>query len=291
MPIHLKTLHPLKDYTTLKIGGLARFFCVVESIEDYLEALELSAQKKLPLFVLGKGSNVLFVDEVFEALVVLNKLNHIVWDLPQITCGSAFYMSLLASKASRKGYSGLEGASGIPATVGGAIFMNAGAGHFETKNALVWVKSINSQGEIIFREKKDLTFSYRHSLFQDNQEFIVEACFELIPLESAWDLQQSIIKKRIATQPYKDPSAGCFFKNPQGFSAGALIDQAGLKGFQVAGASVSHIHANFLINHNEAKASDLLELARVVQEKVFETKGVHLEQEVRLIGNFMYEKV
>lgn len=289
--LKLENLHPLKSYTTLNIGGCARYFGIVNTLEEYLQVLDFSKKTKLPIFVLGKGSNTLFVDEVFEAIVVLNRITHITWELPCITCGSGYHISLLSSKASRKGYSGLEGASGIPATVGGAIFMNAGSGEFETKNALLWVKSVNQNGNVVLRQKDEIDFSYRHSSFQELDEFIYEAAFCLKASEKAWDTQQAIIKKRIASQPYKNHSAGCFFKNPQGTSAGALIDMCGLKGLNINGASVSNLHANFLVNLQEASSQDLLELAKQVKEKVFEKTGIHLEQEVRLVGNFLYEKV
>jgi UDP-N-acetylmuramate dehydrogenase len=284
-------LHPLKSYTTLNIGGLARFFCVVKTQEDYLEALDLATQKSLPIFVLGKGSNVLFIDEVFEAVVVLNRINHLSLALPEVICGSGYYISLLSSKVSRQGYKGLEGASGIPATVGGAVFMNAGAGNFETCQSMSWVKSIDHTGQLIFREKKQVPYAYRTSVFQQLDEFILEVCFHLESSDDAWDLQQTIIKKRIKTQPYKECSAGCFFKNPPGTSAGLLIDQAGLKGFEFKGSKVSSLHANFLVNHHEAKASDFLQMATFIERKVFELTGIVLEREVKLVGNFIYAKI
>lgn len=287
----IKTLHPLKPYTTIGVGGLARFFCEINTPVEFLEILDFAASKNLPIFILGKGSNVLFVDEVFEAVVVLNRLNYASYNLPEVICGSGYNISLLSTKTSRNGFSGLEGASGIPATVGGAIYMNAGAGDFETQKNLLWVKSIDFLGNIRMREKKDLFFSYRHSFFQENTEFIMEAAFELEPNANAFAKQQAIIKKRILSQPYKDQSAGCFFKNPEGFSAGALIDKAGLKGLKYNDAEISLLHANFLINKQNASASDVLDLARQVTDLVREKTGIILEQEIRLIGNFIYEKI
>jgi UDP-N-acetylmuramate dehydrogenase len=289
--IKVQKLHPLKSYTTLKVGGLARFFCEVSSISEYLEVLELSKKESLPIFVLGKGSNTLFIDDIFEAIVVLNKINHLDLDLPRLKVGSGYHISLLSTKVSKKGFSGLEGASGIPATVGGAVYMNAGSGHWETFGSLVSVTSVDPRGHIITRFKKDIEHSYRHTMYQNLNEFIVDAEFELKFSEATWNTQQNIIKKRIATQPYKDHSAGCFFKNPEGFSAGALIDKAGLKGTYFNEAGVSCVHANFLINKGHAQPKDLLELAKIIEDKVFETSGIKLEREVRLVGNYLYEKV
>lgn len=286
--LNLKNLHPLSDYTTLKIGGLARYFITVESTEDYLEALELAETKKLPIFILGKGSNTLFIDDVFEAVVVLNKIKHLKMSLPYVTCGSGYHISLLSTKVSKLGYGGLEGGSGIPATVGGAIFMNAGSGAWETSQSLQTVTSIDKKGMIIVRQKEHLAFSYRHSLFQTLDEFITEASFEVHPSDQAFLKQQKIILKRIATQPYKEHSAGCFFKNPEGYSAGALIDRLGLKGLEIDGARVSKMHANFLTNSSACKAEALLKLAEKIKSEVFEKTGIMLEQEVKLVGNFLY---
>lgn len=289
--IKLKTLHPLKSYTTLNIGGLARYFCEVASIDDYLEVLELSNKTTLPIFVLGKGSNTLFIDEVFEAIVVLNKIIDLEMNLPNVVVGSGYHISLLSTKVSKKGFSGLEGASGIPATVGGAIYMNAGSGSWETFQCLESVTSIDEKGQVITRFRDEIPYSYRHSGFQDLKEFIAKASFKLTPKESTWQDQQTIIRKRIATQPYKDASAGCFFKNPTGHSAGALIDRSGLKGLNYQGAEVSTLHGNFLINKENTTAQDFLKLAQIVEDSVWEKTGIRLEREVRLVGNFLYEKV
>lgn len=289
--IKILTLHPLKSYTTLKIGGLARYFCEVTSLDDYLNVLDLAQRESLPIFVLGKGSNTLFVDEIFEAIVILNKINHLEMKLPSLTVGSGYHISLLSTKVSKKRFSGLEGASGIPATVGGSIYMNAGSGRWDTFQSLKSVTSIDQNGAVIKRDKAQITHSYRHSMYQELHEFILEAEFELCHSDMAWDTQQAIIKKRISTQPYKDYSAGCFFKNPEGLSAGALIDKAGLKGVNFNGAQVSNIHANFLISHENTQASDLLELAKIIENKVWELSGIRLEREVRLVGNFLYAKI
>lgn len=289
--IQFHKLHPLKSYTTLKVGGLARYFCQVTSVEEYLQVLELSKQESLPIFILGKGSNTLFVDDIFEAIVILNKMTHLDLELPYLKVGSGYHMSLLSTKVSKKGYTGLEGGSGIPATIGGAIYMNAGSGAWDTFQSLTSVTSIDQQGRIVKRSKEAITYAYRYSMYQDLTEFIVEAEFKLEPSHNAWLKQQEIIKKRIATQPYKDHSAGCFFKNPEGYSAGALIDKAGLKGLNVNGAQVSSIHANFLVNKAEAQTGDILELAKIIEDKVWEFTGIRLEREVRLVGNFLYEKV
>lgn len=289
--IQFHKLHPLKSYTTLKVGGVARYFCQVSSVAHYLEVLALAEKESLPIFILGKGSNTLFIDDIFEAIVVLNKINHLELNLPDLKVGSGYHLSFLSTKVSKKGYTGLEGGSGIPATMGGAIYMNAGSGTWDTFQSLKSVTSIDQQGHIIKRDKEAITHSYRHSMYQEVSEFIAEAEFKLEVSSLAWIKQQEIIKKRIATQPYKDHSAGCFFKNPQGYSAGALIDKAGLKGLVVKGAQVSQVHANFLVNKTGATAKDILELAKIIEDKVEELTGIRLEREVRLVGNFLYEKV
>jgi len=277
--------HPLKSYTTLKVGGRARYFVEVESVEALREAFLWAKQKEVPTYVLGKGSNTFFIDELFEALVILNKIHYIRWELPFVTCSSSYSLSLLSSQSARKGYSGLEGGTGIPASIGGALFMNAGAGTWDIQGALKKVLYLTLQGDLIEYDKDELVFGYRHSIFQSWLGAIVEATFELQPNPEASKIQQSIIQKRLLTQPYKSHSAGCFFKNPIGTSAGALIDKAGLKGSCEGDAAVSEIHANFLINQNEATSRDILQLESRVKKGVFETFGVQLEREVRTIGN------
>lgn len=240
--------------------------------------------EKLPYLIIGKGSNCLFDDKGFDGLVILNKISFCHYEEEIVSVGAGYSFSLLGSQTARKGFSGLEFASGIPATVGGAIFMNAGANGSETCNSLLDVSFVNERGELEVLTKESLVFSYRYSSFQEKKGAIVSARFKLTPSSEARPKQLNIIEYRTKTQPYGDKSAGCLFRNPQGFSAGALIQECGLKGIRVGGAEVSTLHANFIINKEGATAEDIRKLADLVQRTVKEKKGIDLHMEVRQIS-------
>jgi UDP-N-acetylmuramate dehydrogenase len=278
MPLQLQKNRNLSEFSTFGIGGPIALFTEVSTLEEMEEAFQID----LPKLVIGKGSNSLFSDEGFSGLVILNKISFCNWSLNAVTVGSGYSFSLLGVQSARKQLSGLEFASGIPATVGGAVFMNAGASGKETCESLKSVLYFDGKMRKEFL-RKDLEFSYRHSPFQKMNGVILSATFSLTPLSSARQKQLEIIDYRMRTQPLKDMSAGCVFRNPLGGSAGALIDRCGLKGVKVGGAKVSEIHANFIVNAEKATANDVKKLIRLVQEKVFEQTGVLLETEIRLL--------
>lgn len=275
---------PLKNFSTLGIGGPARYFIRVHTPEEMKEALLFAKNEVLPPFILGKGSNCLFDDRGFSGVVILNKIEGI-QDLGNglFEAGAGHSFSLLGIQTAKKGWSGLEFASGIPATVGGAVFMNAGANGSETQDALLSVDFITMDGELKTFDKSALTFSYRTSPFQQMQGAIVSAKFQLAPSDLARQQQLDILQKRIKTQPYSEKSIGCIFKNPPINSAGKLIDEAGLKGFTVGGVEVSKIHANFLINKNGGTCLDMRGLIDAVQAQVKKSTGILLEMEVKCI--------
>ena len=273
----------LKELTTFGIGGPARYFCEVTSIETLSEALQHCHQQQIPFFILGKGSNTLFDDRGFDGMVILNKIFHMEQKGPIVEVGAGYSFSLLGVQTARKGWSGLEFASGIPGSVGGAIYMNAGASGGETFTTLSTVTFVDLFGEIHIYPKEALKWGYRHSSFQSMKGAIAAACFELTPSEEARKKQLSIVDYRTKTQPYGAMSAGCVFRNPAPQSAGALIEKCGLKGFRIGGAEVSGLHANFLINSGDATANEILALVHHVQEVVKEKTGTALEMEVRVI--------
>lgn len=274
----------LKDYTTFGIGGPAKYFVEVSSIADMQAALQFCHEHKLSYFILGKGSNSLFDDGGFNGVVIANRIDFVkqpqegYWHV-----GAGYSFSLLGSQTARQGWSGLEFASGIPGSVGGAVYMNAGANGKETCESLVGVDFVTPEGELIYLPASALTFRYRFSSFQERQGAIVGATFHLTPSSSAREKQLAIIDYRKKTQPYKAKSAGCVFRNPSCGHAGALIDQAGLKGSTIGGAQVSNIHANFIINTGLASSKDVLALIQHIQEAVFAKTGIHLESEVRCV--------
>lgn len=274
---------PLSQLSTLGIGGPARFFAVVQKTEELLSLMSYCHRQKLPFFIVGKGSNCLFDERGFDGLVILNKISFCNFDFPILNVGAGYSFSLLGTQTARKGWAGLEFASGIPGSVGGAIYMNAGANGSETCDTLIEVDFVNERGELETLKRDQIEFSYRVSSFQKRKGCIVSAKFQLQPSDEARTKQLTIIDYRMRTQPYGDKSAGCIFRNPESQAAGALIEQSGLKGKAFGGAEVSTLHANFIVNKAGATMSDVLELAAYVQKSVKEKTGVDLEMEIRYI--------
>ncbi len=285
--MHIASGKLLKDFSTFGIGGPAKAFAEAKTIEE-MQALILFAKKeKMAYLVIGKGSNALFDDCGFEGLVILNKILFCSFEQTIVSVGAGYSFALLGVQSARQGLSGLEFASGIPAAVGGAIYMNAGANGGQTSDALTEVVYITHEGEKQILQAKDLCFSYRSSPFQGKGGAIVAATFTLKPSPEARKKQIEIVQYRTKTQPYGEMSCGCVFRNPQTHSAGHLIEQAGLKDFQIGGARVSSLHANFIVNTGEAKASDVLELASHIQTVVAEKTGVTLEMELCVIPHIL----
>ena len=274
---------PLSQLSTFGIGGPARFFSEVQKIDELQTLLKYCHAQKLPFFVVGKGSNCLFDDKGFDGLVILNKITFCGFEWPIIHVGAGYSFSLLGTQSARKGWAGLEFASGIPGSVGGAIYMNAGANGAETCETLLEVAFVNEMGECEVLKRDQIAFSYRFSAFQQRKGVIASAKFLLRPSEEARKKQLGIIDYRTRTQPYSDPSAGCVFRNPESHSAGALIQQCGLKGKRIGGAEVSGLHANFIVNKGGATSQDVLELAEEVKKTVKEKTGIDLEMEVRYV--------
>jgi UDP-N-acetylmuramate dehydrogenase len=274
----------IRDYCTFGIGGPAKFLVEVRSVDEMKHALLACNAHKLPYIILGKGSNCLFDDRGFQGTVIINKIAFIDTPSPGIYhVGAGYSFSLLGAQTARQGWSGLEFASGIPATVGGAVFMNAGANGKETCNSLSAVDFLNHKGEFQVLKKEELSCSYRTSPFQKMKGAIIGATFTLTPAPDARQKQLDIISYRTKTQPYGDKSAGCMFRNPNCGFAGALIEKSGLKGTMVGGAKVSEMHANFIVNADEATSQNVLDLVGMIKAQVKEKTGVELEAEVRYI--------
>ena len=275
----------LAELSTFGIGGPARYFIEIHDQVEAERVIQFCHEKQLPYFVLGKGSNCLFSDQGFEGLVILNKIDFCHQEEDSVFyVGAGYSFSLLGIQTARKGFSGLEFAAGIPATVGGAIYMNAGAQGCETQTPLISVEFINEQGTCIELKKEELEFRYRFSSFQNRKGIIVGARFLLSHSDEAKSRQRQLLDYRIQTQPYHEKSAGCVFRNPVGASAGALIDQSGLKGMRIGDAKVSEMHANFLVNASTASSIDMRALIEHVRHTVKERTGFDLEHEIRFIG-------
>lgn len=271
------------EISTFAIGGPIARFAKIVSIEQMQEAIALAEQEGVPFLVVGKGSNSVFPDRGFPGMVLLNQIDHCEWQEEGVLVGAGYSFSLLGVQSARRALGGLEFAAGIPASVGGAIFMNAGAGGQETGPLVERVRFVNTRGQIEVYTKEELSFSYRTSPFQQKTGAIVEVIFRLTPTTGARGEQLQRIQYRQKTQPYKDKSAGCVFRNPKGGkSAGALIEESGLKGTCVGGAMVSPLHANFIVNRGGATQKDVLELIEKIQKKIYHDTGIELETEVRV---------
>lgn len=274
---------PLSSLSTLGIGGPAKLYTEVRQVEEMQAILSYCKLNNLSFLVIGKGSNCLFDDRGFNGCIIHNKIDFLESLDGRFTAGAGYSFSRLGTQTAKLGYGGLEFAAGIPASVGGAVFMNAGANGTETKDYLHSVDFIDEHGILTNYPKEAITFGYRYSFFQDKKGAIVSATFLLKETEDARTKQIAIINTRQKTQPYSDKSAGCVFRNPDHQPAGKLIDECGLKGYSVGNASVSSLHANFLINQNGATAAEFKELIEQVQTAVKEKTGTTLECEVRMV--------
>ncbi len=274
----------LKEFSTFAIGGPCQLFTCCYTEEEMRAALLYSYETHTPFLILGKGSNAIFSDKGFNGLVIQNKLEEITIEGEEVCAQSGYRFSHLGAKTARSSLSGLEFACGIPATVGGAIYMNAGANGYETQDVLKEVVFLDERGNRETFSKQDLCFSYRYSSFQYMKGVIVSARFLLKKDDNARYLKQAILEKRKKTQPLSEKSAGCIFKNPsKKMAASYLIDRCGLKGRRKGDAEVSSLHANFIINKGSATAKDVFDLIEHVKEEVFCQTQILLETEVRYI--------
>lgn len=275
----------LSELSTFGIGGPASYFAEAKTVGDMQQMLTVAHKISMKTFILGKGSNTLFDDKGFDGLVISNRIDYLHENVKEglFRVGAGFSFPRLGGLTARNGWSGLEFASGIPATVGGAIYMNAGANGKETADSLLEVTFISETGELLRLEKKELHFSYRKSPFQQWKGAIVEAVFQLNTSSQAKNVQKEILNYRLKTQPYGEKSAGCAFRNPAEVAAGKLIEECGLKGKERGGAAVSTLHANFIVNRGGAKASDVLDLMTMIKTEVFAQRGIILEEEIRYV--------
>lgn len=283
MKLKVEENKPLSSVSTLKVGGNASYFATVRTQEELSEAFQLCKKDNIPYFILGKGSNIIFDDRGFRGMVIQNKIAYIESEKGLYKVGAGYSFSLLGAQTAKSGWGGLEFASGIPGSVGGAVFMNAGANGGETCDTLVSVDYVDNDGTMYTFKKDELEFRYRWSSFHEMQGAVTGAVFSLHQSEAARNRQLELVQYRKGTQPYGDASAGCAFRNPEGSSAGLLIDQCGLKGQSIGGAKVSEKHANFIINTGHAASEDILLLIAKIKKQVIEKTGIMLEQEIRFI--------
>jgi len=279
----LERNYPLRNLNTWRIGGPADIVYWPETAEGLISGWRLAKEENLPVWIVGRGSNLLFPDEGLPGMVVVTtQLKGITWEGSCVRVEAGYSLARLAQQAGEKGLRGLEFARGIPGTVGGAVVMNAGAHGGEIAERLTWVKALDPNGEVAAWPKEVLTFGYRESSLSRGY-WIVEAEFRLVPgdREHSLQLMKDNLSRRNETQPLEYPNAGSVFRNPPGDSAGRLIEHAGWKGKRVGGAEVSEKHANFILNRGEATAQDVLNLINAIQEDVEKKFGIKLKTEVK----------
>lgn len=285
--IELRFQEPMAKHTSFRIGGPAAVMAFPKNKEELSHLLKVSALMDREPVILGAGTNILAPDEGMDTLVICLKdcLDGITMvDETTIRVAGGVTMTRAAVFAANKGLGGLEFAHGIPGTVGGGVYMNAGAYGGEICQVCNRVEVMDRSGDIRVLTGEEMGFSYRHSLLEDSFGIVVSADFSLAPKdpEEIKARMKELMGKRSASQPLDLPSAGSAFKRPMGGYAAALIDQAGLKGFQVGGAAISTKHAGFAVNLGGATARDVQELLRQVSDIVFEKSGIRLYPEVRI---------
>ena len=289
---------PLKKYTTFKIGGSASAVITAESAGALAELYALCGELSVPCLVIGNGSNLLVSDDGFEGVVfrldgefknvgAIDEHDGNAADGSRlIKCGASLTLAKLCKYALDHSLAGLEFAWGIPGTVGGAAYMNAGAYGGEMKDVIESVSYIAPDGKCGVMSADELDLSYRHSVFADKPGIITSVTVRLVHDDAKLirDRMDDFMDRRRTKQPLEYPSAGSVFKRPEGYFAGGLIQECGLKGRQIGGAQVSEKHAGFIINKDNATCRDVCDLVKLIQDTVREQKGVELECEIKKIG-------
>lgn len=283
---------PMKKHTSFKIGGNAEFFVKVETLEQLQKILEFTQENDIQLTVVGNGSNLLVKDSGIRGIVAKISIQGINIDInttdgeAEITVKSGTPIGFLAQKLYQEEITGFEELSGIPGTIGGAVVMNAGAHGKEMKDIVTEITAIDYEGKIHKFSNKEAEFAYRKSMFSNEKYIIVEAKLELQKgkKEEIKEKMDTYKQYRKEKQPIEYSSAGSTFKRGEDFITAKLIDELGLKGFQVGGAQVSEKHAGFIINKENATADDVLKLTQIIKEKIYEKYGKKIELEVKIIG-------
>ena len=287
---NVKQQEPMSRHTTFRIGGPADFYLCPHSTNEVQEIVEICKEEKLPYFVLGNGSNLLVSDKGYRGVVIQlwKNFSDITVKDCCIQAKAGALLSKVAAEALEAGLTGMEFASGIPGTIGGAAFMNAGAYGGEMKDIIKSVKVLDTQGEVRVLPKEELKMGYRTSIVKEKGYTVLSVELELTRgnQEEIRNTMEDLKERRTSKQPLEMPSAGSTFKRPEGYVAGKLIMDSGLRGFSVGGAQVSEKHCGFVVNKGGATAMDVLNLIREVQRRVKEQFGVDLETEVRFLGEF-----
>ncbi|TBL78158.1 UDP-N-acetylmuramate dehydrogenase [Paenibacillus thalictri] len=279
---------PLASYTTWKIGGPADLLLIPRSKDQLIAAVRLFHELRVPWTVIGRGSNMLVADKGIRGVVIKlgAELETVRFEGSTVIVGGAYSFIKLSVMAGKEGLTGLEFAGGIPGSVGGAVYMNAGAHGSDVSRIIKQAEILLDTGELVTFQRDDLKYAYRHSILQEKPGIVTEAVFELEygDRKEIAAAMAAYKDRRLRTQPLPLPCAGSVFRNPAGRHAAQLIEQAGLKGMRVGGAEVSTLHANFIVNTGQATADDVITLIGKVQAKILETYGIELHPEVLMVG-------
>ncbi len=284
----LLVAEPMAKHTSFRIGGPADLLAQPADEAELAALLQVASEHAVPVTLIGNGSNLLVRDKGIRGLVI--KLGNLFSGVEvcgnTLTFGCGVSLAMASKKAASLSLSGLEFAVGIPGTIGGAVYMNAGAYDGEMAKVVTKVRVMDEQGKTSELAASELDFAYRHTALQNSGHIVTSVTVSLVPgdADAIAAKMADFSQRRISKQPLELPSAGSMFKRPPGYFAGTLIDQTGLKGYTVGGAQVSTKHAGFVVNIGGATASDVLQLISDVQSKVFAAHGVHLEPEVLVLG-------
>lgn len=279
---------PMSRHTSFRIGGPADMMAMPKNETELCNLLQKAAANNIPVTLIGNGSNLLVRDKGIRGLVIKlgNMLNEIKVEENGITFGSGVSLALASRKAAENSFTGMEFAVGIPGSIGGAVYMNAGAYDGEMANVVTSVRVMDAAGKVTVLSADDLQFAYRKTALQNSGLIVTSVTVTLKKAKQSdiYAKMDDFSQRRISKQPLELPSAGSMFKRPPGYFAGTLIDQTGLKGYTVGGAQVSEKHAGFVVNIGNATAADVLQLIKDVQDRVMAAHGVYLQPEVLVIG-------
>ena len=280
---------PMSLHTTFRTGGPADHYVTPDNIDKLCAVIDMCREKEYPYIINGNGSNVLYPDEGYNGVVIEigSKISDIKIEDNKLHAQAGAALSTLSTEAAKQSLTGLEFASGIPGTIGGAVVMNAGAYGGEIKDVITGALVYDNTGKTRYIKAEDLELGYRTSIIAKQGYIVLEADFELTPgnADDIMARMKELNRKRREKQPLNLPSAGSTFKRPEGYYAAALIEECGLKGYAVGDAMVSEKHSGFVVNTGSATTHDILEVIKHVRETVYEKKGVMLETEVKIIKN------